>query len=202
RFMQLCAGRISQLINYESLANEVGVSGPTIKKWIGLLEATYIAFNLPPYWRNISKRVVKSPKFYFYDVGLACYFLGVRSSDQLLAHPLRGALFENLVVSECLKQLYNVGLDNRLLFFRDSAGNEVDIVVDLGVSPILIEVKASQTLTKAFTKGFKAVEKAGITPSSKILVYEGEKKGKAFDFEATDVYSLEKTIRKLIGNLP
>jgi len=192
RFMQLCAGRVGQLMNYENLGNETGVSGPTIKKWIGLLESTYIAFQLRPYSRNISKRIIKSPKFYFYDVGLACYLLGIQSKEQLFSHPLRGALFENLAVLECLKQRFNRGLNNNLFFFRDSAGNEVDIVLENASEPLLIEVKASMTLNKSFAAGFNSFLSAtGLEKAEKMLVYQGESKPSAYGMLVSNVIQLE-----------
>lgn len=195
RFMQLCAGRVGQIINYNNLGNEAGVSGPTIKKWIGLLESTYIAFSLRPYFRNISKRIIKSPKFYFYDVGLACYLLGIESPEQLRSHPLRGALFENLVVSECLKYRFNLGKQSNLFFYRDSSGNEVDLVLEQALEPILLEAKASSTLNKSFARGFESfIEATNFTKSQRMLVYQGESKKSAFGMHVIDVFNLNQSL--------
>ena len=197
RFMQLCAGRVGQLLNYENLGNEVGVSGVTLKKWFGLLEATYITFSLYPYFRNISKRIIKSPKLYFYDVGLACYLLGINSPEQLDTHPLRGFLFENLVVLECLKHQLNKGKKNNLHFYRDSSGNEVDIIIEQALKPILIEVKATSTLSKSFTKGFNSFAKASnFNKLEKILVYQGESKISAYDMKVTNVHKLDSLLNE------
>lgn len=195
RFMQLCAGRVAQLVNYNNLGNEAGVSGPTIKKWFSLLEATYVTFTLQPFAGNISKRVVKSPKLYFYDVGLACYLLGIESPDQLNAHPLRGALFENLVVVECLKWRLNAGRRSNLYFYRDSAGNEVDIVLEQALSPTLIEAKASATLSKSFSKGFDSfVDASGETKATRILVYQGESARSAYGMHVTDIWEFSELL--------
>lgn len=192
RFLQLCAGRVGQLINYQNLGNEAGVSGPTIKKWISLLEATFIGFNLRPYYRNVSKRVTKSPKFFFYDTGLACYLLGIDSAEQLNSHPLRGSLFENLVVLECLKHRLNGGKSNNLFFYRDSNGNEVDVVFERALDPVLVEAKFSKTLSKSFTKGFRSfIESTNFTESDQVLVYQGEVANSAYGMNVTNIQLLK-----------
>lgn len=152
KFVRLSAARTGQLLNYESLANDVGVSSPTIRKWISLLEASYIAFLLPPFFRNIGKRLIKTPKIYFYDVGLATYLLGIENIQQLKAHPLRGSLFENFVVAEFLKKRYNAVKPSNLFFYRDRTGNEVDLVLEEALSLIPIEIKASMTLNPDFAR--------------------------------------------------
>lgn len=192
RFLQLCAGRVGQLINYQNLGNEAGVSGTTIKKWISLLEATFIGFNLRPYYRNVSKRVTKSPKFFFYDTGLACYLLGIDSAEQLNSHPLRGSLFENLVVLECLKHRLNGGKSNNLFFYRDSNGNEVDVVFERALDPVLVEAKFSKTLSKSFTKGFRSfIESTNFTESDQVLVYQGEVANSAYGMNVTNIQLLK-----------
>jgi predicted AAA+ superfamily ATPase len=146
RFVQLSAGRISQLLNLSSLASDCGVSQPTAKAWASVLEASFIAFRLPSYHGNVSKRLIKMPKLHFYDTGLACWLLGIRNTAQLDVHPLRGAIFESWVVSEIIKQRYNRGESNGVYFFRDRAGLESDVLVQGRKTLKLVEVKAGQTI--------------------------------------------------------
>lgn len=153
KFLIITASRVGCEFNAGSISNEIGVSLPTVQEWMNVLEATYVAFRLQPFYRNISKRLVKTPKVYFYDVGLACYLLGIRDSSQLETHPLRGQIFENLVVTEFLKHRLNHGLDNNLYFFRDRSGNEVDVVLDDGLQSLrAFEVKLSATIHPDFYK--------------------------------------------------
>ncbi|MDD5571953.1 MAG: ATP-binding protein, partial [Bacteroidales bacterium] len=128
KFMRLCAGRIGQIFNASQLASETGVSVNTIKSWISILEASYIIYLLPPWFDNISKRLIKSPKLYFVDIGLASYLLGIENKQHIINHPLRGSLFENLILMELVKQRLNNGFDSNFYFFRDKHGNEVDII--------------------------------------------------------------------------
>lgn len=150
RFIQIIAGRVGQLLNYNSLANDIGVSQPTVRKWISLLQASYIIFLLPPYYENIGKRLIKTPKLYFYDTGLACYLLGIQNKTQLGRHPLFGNLFENLMVSELIKQRFNHVKRSNLFFYRDRSGNEVDVVIENALHLIPIEIKSAQTFHPDF----------------------------------------------------
>jgi predicted AAA+ superfamily ATPase len=147
RFAQLSAGRLSQLLNLSSLASDCGVSQPTAKAWASVLEASFIAFRLPSYHGNVSKRLIKMPKLHFYDTGLACWLLGMRDVAQLDVHPLRGAIFESWVVSEIIKQRYNRGESNGVYFFRDKSGLESDVLVQGRKTLKLVEVKAGQTIS-------------------------------------------------------
>lgn len=176
RFVTLCAGRIGQLLNLNSLAADAGVSHQTARNWLTLLEASYIIFRLPPYFANISKRLVKSPKLYFYDVGLAAYLLGIENEVQISRDPLRGNLFENLVLMETLKYRYNRGGRVNLSFYRDSNGNEVDIVYGLGHELLPIEVKSGQTVNRDYFKGLKKFYTLFADRVSKpgLLFYGGE----------------------------
>jgi predicted AAA+ superfamily ATPase len=153
QFLVLLAGRIGQIINYTSLSNDVGVSATTIKNWISVLKASFIVFELPPFFENIRKRVVKSPKIYFSDVGLAAYLLGIETSDQLYRDPLRGGLYENLIVLEFLKTRLNRGMRPELFFYRDTHGNEVDLVIKKARNLIPVEIKSAATFTPDFLKG-------------------------------------------------
>jgi len=174
KFMKLCAGRVGQLFNANNLATEVGVSSMTIHAWLSALQATYIVFLVQPWSANISKRLVKTPKLYFYDVGLAAYLLGIENTSHVETHPLRGSLFENMVTLELLKKRYNAGLDNNLYFYRDNHGNEVDILQEAGYQLNLFEIKSAETFTPHFLKGldyFKKIvpDRVGISN----LVYAG-----------------------------
>jgi predicted AAA+ superfamily ATPase len=172
--VRLLAGRTGQLLNQTSLGNEVGVSSNTITQWLSILEASFLVFSLAPWSVNIGKRLVKSPKIYFYDVGLACWLLGIKTVEQLQHHPLRGALFENLVVLEVLKSLRNQGLRDPLYFFRDSNGLEIDLLLDHGNGLQLVEIKASQTVSAPLFKNLRTVSTLlGDRVKSQHLIYGG-----------------------------
>jgi predicted AAA+ superfamily ATPase len=172
--VRLLAGRTGQLLNQTSLGNEVGVSSNTITQWLSILEASFLVFSLAPWSVNIGKRLVKSPKIYFYDVGLACWLLGIKTVEQLQHHPLRGALFENLVVLEVLKSLRNQGLRDPLYFFRDSNGLEIDLLLDHAEGLQLVEIKASQTVSAPLFKNLRTVSTLlGDRVKSQHLIYGG-----------------------------
>jgi len=152
RFIRLCAGRVGQLLNMSSLAVEVGVDVKTIQAWIGVLETSFVAFRLQPYYKNYNKRIVKMPKLYFYDTGLASALLGIESPKQIDLHHLRGSLFENLIVVEFLKNRYNAAKGNNLYFWRDSLGNEIDLLLDYD-KLVPIEIKSGQTINLSYFKG-------------------------------------------------
>jgi len=172
--VRLLAGRTGQLLNQTSLGNEVGVSSNTITQWLSILEASFLVFSLAPWSVNIGKRLVKSPKIYFYDVGLACWLLGIKTVEQLQHHPLRGALFENLVVLEVLKSLRNQGLRDPLYFFRDSNGLKIDLLLDHADGLQLVEIKASQTVSAALFKNLRTVSTLlGDRVKTQHLIYGG-----------------------------
>lgn len=183
RFIKLCAGRVGQLLNLNSLANDTGVSHTTASNWLSLLEASYIVFLLQPYYRNISKRLVKSPKLYFYDVGLGSYLLGIENKKHIARDPLRGHLFENMVVAETLKYRLHHGKGNNLYFYRDSKGNEVDLVLTKGADLFPIEIKSGMTITKDYFKGLKHFSKVfpKNIPDGSGLIYAGEEQQKRTD---------------------
>jgi len=175
RFVRLCAGRVGQLLNLQSLGNDAGISHTTARHWISVLEASYVAFLLPPLHANVSKRLTKTPKLYFHDVGLASWLLGIESAAQLATHPLRGTLFENLVVADVLKFRYNSGRRGNLHFYRDSSGLEVDLIYPLAGRHLPIEVKAGQTVTSSQTAAL--VKFASLFPDDAtdgILVHGGD----------------------------
>ncbi|MDP2793466.1 MAG: ATP-binding protein [Sulfurisoma sp.] len=147
RFVRLCAGRIGQLLNLNNLAADTGVSQPTARAWLALLEASYVIFLLQPRHANLRKRLVRSPKLYFHDVGLASFLVGINDESQIATHPLRGPLFENLVVSEAVKWHFNRGRRPQLSFYRDSNGLEVDLLIERPVRPLAIEIKSGATVS-------------------------------------------------------
>lgn len=173
KFLKLLAGRIGQVINLESLGNDTGISGPTVREWISLLEASYIVYKLPPFYENIGKRLIKSPKIYFYDVGLASYLIGIDSPEQINTHPLRGFLFENLVISEILKQRFNQGKKNDLLFYRDHNNVEVDLLIPRVNNYDAYEIKSAQTISKSFFSGLKKFEKSSSKLADAYVIYSG-----------------------------
>ena len=183
RFVALCAGRVGQLLNLNSLAADCGISHQTARNWLTLLEAGFIVFRLPPYHAKIKKRLIKSPKLYFYDVGLAAYLLGIENESHVDRHPLRGNLFENMVVVEALKYRHHRGLRGNLHFYRDSNGNEVDLVVGFGPDLFPIEVKAGQTVNSDYFKHLKNFAALFATPLGGGLVYAGKQRRQWHDIK-------------------
>lgn len=160
RFVKLCAGRVGQVMNLQSLGNDAGVSHSTARSWLTLLEASYIVFLLQPWYANISKRLIKSPKLYFYDVGLASYLLGLENETQVSRDPLRGNLFENMVVMEALKYRYNKGRRSNLFFYRESNGNEIDLITENGRDLCAVEIKSGATVNPDYFKSLRHFVKA------------------------------------------
>ena len=153
KFLALLAGRIGQLVNLSSLANDVGVAVNTIESWISILEASYLVFRLQPYYENYGKRYIKSSKIYFTDTGVACRLLGLTSGQEVSNHYLIGGLFENFIIVELKKHILNHSKSGRLYFFRDSNGNEVDVLIDCGSTQIPVEIKSAATFSTEFLKG-------------------------------------------------
>lgn len=173
RFVRLCAGRVGQLVNLSSLGGDAGVSHVTARQWLTLLEASYIVFQLPPYHSNIRKRLVRSPKFYFHDVGLACHLVGIEHAGQLATHPLRGALFENMVVAEALKRRFNRGRTSNLSFFRDSRGLECDLLYRSGNRFAAVEIKSGATINTDFFSSLGRVADLVPEVSAQAVVHGG-----------------------------
>jgi hypothetical protein len=175
RFVRLCAGRSGQLLNASSLAADAGISHTTARRWLSILEASFVVYLLRPHHRNFNKRLVKSPKLYFVDTGLLSYLLRVQSPVDLATHAARGAIFETWVVSEALKNYYNRGAEPDLYFWRDSAGHEVDLLIDMGAKQIPIEVKSGQTVASDFFTDLDYWQDlAGQAAGGAVLVYGGE----------------------------
>ncbi|MCQ2336527.1 MAG: ATP-binding protein [Paludibacteraceae bacterium] len=174
-FIVLCAGRVGSEFNAVSLCNDIGVSNQTISNWMTLLETSYTAFRFYPYFKNIGKRLSKTPKIYFYDVGLACWLLGIRNMDDLKTHPLRGALFENMVVVEMLKQKYHNGNLPNLYFYRDKSQHEVDVIEENGTSLFGYEIKSGKTFHPDWNKNLTYLSRIfGDSLVSTKIVYDGE----------------------------
>lgn len=175
KFLKLCAARIGSLFNASELGAEVGVSSKTISHWISVLQASYLITLLPPYYENIPKRLVKNPKLYFNDPGLACYLLDIETPQQLDRDKMRGAIFENMIVMEAIKHRYNMGLEGGVFFYRDSNQNEVDLLIKQEGELTAIEVKSSMTYSSSFEKTLTQIEGWIKTPiSKKAIVYSGD----------------------------
>ncbi len=195
KFIKILAGRIGQLLNMESLGNEVGISSHTVKEWLSILEASFIVFRIQPYFDNFNKRLVKTPKLYFTDVGLATYLLGIENISQLERDPLRGHLVENLVVLELVKARFNQGLDHHLYFYRDLHGNEIDLVFKKGNELVPIEIKASQTYNSEFINRlyyFKTLAASCFVKG--FLIYAGEFEQKIDSFFILNYLHAEKAL--------
>lgn len=175
RFIRICAGRIGQIINQEEIGNEVGISSHTVKEWISILEASFIIFRLQPYFENFGKRIIKSPKLFFSDVGLATYLLGIENELQISRDPLRGHLVENLILLELVKWRFNHGNDPQLYYYRDVQKNEIDVIFKDGHNLIPIEIKSSKTFNSDFLKTLQYFQKlVGDRSPKGYLIYAGE----------------------------
>ena len=174
-FLQLCAGRTGQLVNMQSIGNECGITHNTVKSWLSVLQASGIIKLLRPWYANVSKRMVKSPKLYFLDTGLVCFLLGIRGPGHLVGHPLRGAIFETFVVAEAYKQHANAGVPDQLWFCQDSNKNEVDLLTGIPSAFGATEIKSGMTVSTDFFKGLSALETHLGGFRSRTIVYGGEK---------------------------
>jgi len=172
--MKLLAGRTGQVLNLNSLSNDTGVSGTTLKGWLSILEASFIVFRLYPYFENFGKRITKSPKIYFTEIGLAAYLLGIEELKYVKRDPLIGSLFENMVVLEAIKSRLNKGLDHNLYFFRDNNNNEVDLIYKKSGQLIPIEIKSAETLSSKFYKSLFYFKNLSPSVKTGYLVYGGQ----------------------------
>ncbi|VAW29655.1 ATPase, partial [hydrothermal vent metagenome] len=195
-FLKLCAGRTGQILDYSSLARDAGISVNTAKEWISILVAGYVVFLLQPYHNNFGKRLIKTPKLYFYDTGLLSYLLNIRNKAQLNTHYLKGNIFENFVLLELLKYRFNQGLPSNIYFWRDNSRNEIDCLVD-GTIPEAIEIKSGKTFTKDSIKQVHFWKRlTGYDSNTFHVVYGGDD---SFKF-LTHVYSW-RNLPKLFSNL-
>lgn len=174
KFIKLCAGRVAQIMNLSSLANDCGISHNTAKSWLGVLEASYIIFFVRPHHANFGKRLIKSPKLYFTDCGLASYLLDIQNARHIAQHPLKGALFENFAVAELLKARTNQGKNSNIYFFRDNIGNEIDVLLENGLSMKPVEIKLGSTINEDYFKGLRYYQRLNKKNTEKpALIYGG-----------------------------
>lgn len=187
RFMRLAAGRIGQLLNYNAIANELGVDVKTTKAWFGILESSFIVFFVPPHYNNFNKRLVKTPKLYFYDTGVACSLLGIQNAKEINTHWAKGQLFENNVILEIAKHYYNNGQKPPLYFWRDNTGNEVDLIIDEGVKMKAIEIKSASTIKSEQLKNINYYQSLNKIKTLKtMLIYGGDEN---FKLNSTEIMS-------------
>jgi predicted AAA+ superfamily ATPase len=175
QFTRLCAGRIGQLLNYAGLASDAGISPNTAKSWLSILESSYILYRLQPYHRNFNKRLVKSPKLYFYDTGVACSLLGIRAEEQIPLHYMKGALFENLILNEFIKRNFNRGENRQPYFWQDNHSKEIDCLLVNGEQVTPVEIKSGKTISTSYFDNFKYWQALAALPEDQgIVVYGGE----------------------------
>ncbi len=192
-FIKLLAGRVGQLLNLNSLANDLGISSTTLAQWLSVLEASFIILRLRPYYENFGKRIIKSPKIYFTDVGLVAYLLGIEKPVQVSRDPLLGGLFENMVVLEAVKARLNKGVDPNLFFFRDNNGNEIDLIYKKHNKLVPIEIKAAMTFNNKLLKGIGYFRKISKKASGGYLIYAGNMNTKGDNYEVmhySDTYRI------------
>ncbi len=200
RFVRLCAGRIGLLLNLSSLGSDAGVSHTTARHWLTILEASYVVFRLPPFFANIRKRLVKAHKLYFYDVGLAGYLIGIENARQIATHPLRGPLFENMVIAEALKHRFNRGRDFNLSFFRDSRGLECDLLYETGLGIHAIEIKSGSTISSDYFTALNRVADLIPKVSAKTVVYGGNERQSRSDCQVIPPTELTSAIQQPESN--
>ena len=175
KFMETCAGRTGQILTKSSISNECGISQPTVEQWITILEASFVVFRLRPYFRNLKKRIIKSPKLFFFDTGLVCNLLGIYTPEQLKNHPLRGEIFETFIISEFIKNQFHQGLRSNYHFYRDNNMNEIDLIIESGFGPVPIEIKSGKTINDSFFKGLKFFRKLSDRHKNSGLIYGGDR---------------------------
>lgn len=199
-FLSLCATRVGQILNLQSIANDCGIAQVTAREWLGLLEASYILYRLPPFHSNLGKRLIKRPKLYFYDTGLVAYLLGIESPTQAERHPMRGSLFENMVITDIIKTYYNSNRHPHLTFYRDSDGNEVDLLIPKLSSFLPIEIKSGQTINDDYFIGLKRLHKVmPERPYGSLIVYAGTSQQRRSDgVEAINFHYLPEKVRSFM----
>lgn len=174
RFLKICASRVGQEVNYTSISNDTGVDQKTVISWFGILEASFIAFRLQPFYNNLGKRLTQMPKLYFYDTGLCCSLLELETESHVNTHPLRGALFENLIILELLKARFNNGQRSNLYYWRDRTGNEIDVLIDQSSQVIPVEIKTAATFNGDYLKGINYWKKINTAIKHSYVVYTGK----------------------------
>jgi len=197
KFLKLCAARVGQLLNLNSIASEVGISHNTARDWLTILEASYIVFTLQPYFENFGKRIVKQPKLYFFDTGLVCALLGIENPSQLSLHYLRGNIFENFIISEYLKSRFNSGKKNNSFFWRDRYKNEIDLLIHKGNKLIPVEIKSGETINESFFKNLKKWEKISNLKNDKYLIYGGDMEFNYGDIKVISWKNIDEFFKKI-----
>lgn len=201
RFIRLTAGRVGQLINLNSLGNEAGVTQPTAESWLTALKTTFITFTLQPHFKSFNKRVVKTPKLYFYDTGMLCYLLGITDPQQLEIHPLRGSIFENFIIAELIKKEFHRGREPKYYFWRDQKGHEVDLLRDDSTSLFPMEIKMAQTFQKRFIEQlifFNSLQGKSDTPLGSVYCCVD----KGFEFKDYEIHSWQNLAEPLAPTRP
>jgi uncharacterized protein len=183
RFLKVCASRVGQEVNYSSISNDTGVDQKTVLSWFGILEASFIAFRLQPFYNNLGKRLTQMPKLYFYDTGLCCSLLELETESHVNTHPLRGALFENFIILELLKARFNKGQRSNLFYWRDRTGNEIDLLLDQSGQVVPIEIKTAATFTKDYVKGISYWKKINPQTKNSYVIFTGN----SSSFNSTDI---------------
>ena len=193
-FMRLCAGRVGQIMNFNNIANECGISMKTAQAWFSILESSYITFQLSPYFQNINKRLVKSPKIFFYDTGLLCYLLGIKSQE-LFNHYAKGSIFENFIIANLLKENSHKMLHNTFYFYRDSNQSEIDLMIQHGDKFDIVEIKSGKTIQNEFFKGINKFEKSyPALTGQKYLIYGGDETYKYLDTQILNWNNFDKIL--------
>lgn len=195
KFISLCAGRSGQILNMNSLGSDCGIATNTVKSWLSILEASYIIFLLKPYYTNTNKRLIKAPKLYFYDVGLMSHLIGIKQKEQIFTHPLRGEIFETMIVSDIFKSLYNLSLRIDLYYYRDSNQNEVDLIVEDGLKIHAIEIKSAVTFSSKFLKTLKYIKNILPEKIEGSVIYGGDD---TYEREGFKIYSFRDVVRAVI----
>ena len=178
KLLRLCAGRTGQILNLTSFSNDCGIDQKTVAAWLSVLQSSYIIYLLKPYHGGFNKRITKTPKLYFYDTGVACSLLGITDAKQIATHAAKGALFENMIVSELLKERFNIGASDNLYYWRDKTGNEVDVLMDESGELTALELKAGETISSDFFKGLEYFSSLTKKPVKQYLVYGGKQEQK------------------------
>ncbi|MDX2046932.1 MAG: ATP-binding protein [Chitinophagaceae bacterium] len=176
RFMSLCAGRTGQMLNMNDFSNSLGVDNKTVRQWLGVLESSYIVYLLPPFHKNFNKRILKTPKLYFYDTGIASFLLGIRSVNDLKNHFARGALYENFIINELMKNCYNRRVQPEFYYFRDSNGNEVDLLIEQSKFTHAIEIKSAKTMNDNFLKGLNYYKELSNKKTRTTCIFGGDER--------------------------
>lgn len=200
RFLGLCAGRIGQVLNLTSLANDAGVAVNTAKSWLSLLESSYIIYLLQPYYKNFNKRLIKSPKIYFYDTGVASSLLKLSTPEMVNSHYLYGALFENLIISEIVKCQYHSGKRTTVYYWRESNGIEIDCIIEKENDELIVlEIKGGQTFTKDYLKNLRNFPQSDKTiKTNKMLLYAGDSTNRISDIQITNWKEFPLVIDQLV----